>query len=125
MTLTREGATPSLIDRIAGDTTVVELHGEIDVRAVLSVRARLDGLTSGPGPDVTVDLGAVTFIDCSGLGLLCRARNRTLLRGGRFRLVTDDDRILRLLRLAGLGGVFEVLPGRASASARPEPETTP
>ncbi|MEV8550191.1 STAS domain-containing protein [Streptomyces glaucescens] len=125
MTLTCDGIKPSLTDRIAGDTTVVELHGEIDLRAVSSARARLDALTSDPRPDLTIDLGAVTFIDCSGLGLLCRAHNRTMLRGGRFRLVTDDDRILRLLRLTGLGAAFEVVPAQPAVPAPPGPDTTP
>ncbi|WP_445281594.1 STAS domain-containing protein [Streptomyces sp. DSM 118148] len=55
-----------------------------------------------------LDLRPATFIDCAGLGVLCRARNRALARRGRMRLVAESTSFTRLLRLSGLGGVFEV-----------------
>ncbi|MFK4105320.1 STAS domain-containing protein [Streptomyces sp. NPDC019531] len=90
------------------DRTVVALHGEIDLFAVGSLSARFDALTAEGHPDLVVDLSAVTFIDCSGLGMLCRARNRVTARHGRLRLVTDSPGLLRMLRPVGLAGVFEV-----------------
>ncbi|MET8247675.1 STAS domain-containing protein [Streptomyces sp. NPDC005202] len=54
-----------------------------------------------------LDLRPVTFIDCAGLRLLCRARTRARARHGRLRLVTDGARFQRLLRLAQLADVFE------------------
>ncbi|MHC3472709.1 STAS domain-containing protein [Streptomyces sp. 7R007] len=94
--------------RVVAGTTVVALHGEIDLLAAPSLAARLDELTAAAACDVVLDLRAVSFIDCSGLGVLCRARNRVLARRGRLRLVTADPRFLRLLRPVGLAGVFEV-----------------
>ncbi|WP_327087529.1 STAS domain-containing protein [Streptomyces viridochromogenes] len=78
-------------------------------------------MASGPRPDLVVDLRPVSFIDCSGLGVLCRTRNRVLARRGRLRLVIGSSRVLRILRAAGLGGVFEVHPdlSRALAPAPP------
>ena len=49
------------------------------------------------------------FMDCSGLSVLCRTRNRVLALGGQLRLVSHDPRFLRLLRLTGLKGCFCVL----------------
>lgn len=95
-------------ERAVGGTTVVELHGDLDIRAALSLRACLDELTDAVRPDLVVDLSEVSFVDCAGLGPLCRARRRALERHGRLRLVTDDDRILRLLRGTGLKDVFEL-----------------
>ncbi|MFF7986108.1 STAS domain-containing protein [Streptomyces sp. NPDC007901] len=95
----------------ADGTTVVTLHGDIDVLAVLALRTALDALTSGPEPDLVVDLRAVSFIDCSGLGVLCRARNRIRSRQGRLRLIAPDDGFLRLLRRTGLDDTFELAPG--------------
>jgi anti-sigma B factor antagonist len=65
-------------------------------------------LTAGPRPDLVLDLRSVSFIDCAGLSMLCRARNRTTARGGRLRFVTGDTGFLRILRHAQLGGVFEI-----------------
>ena len=103
--------------RTVAGATVVALHGEIDLETAEPLRDRLDQLTSVDRPDVVVDLSAVSFIDCSGLGVLCRARNRTLERGGRLRLVSACPRFLRILRQVGLAELFEVHPDLGGAVA--------
>ncbi|MFJ9566196.1 STAS domain-containing protein [Streptomyces fuscichromogenes] len=120
--------------RSVGGTTVVTLHGELDVLAVLALRTALDALTAGPEPDLALDLRAVSFVDCSGLGMLCRIRNRIRSRHGRLRLVPPDHAFLRLLRRTGLNGAFELShpitgpgprqhgPRRAGTSAEHAPE---
>ncbi|MFI6010057.1 STAS domain-containing protein [Streptomyces sp. NPDC051243] len=102
---------PGLSVRADAGTTVVELRGEVDLFAASHLAARLDALSSGTCPDLVLDLRGVSFIDCSGLGVLCRTRNRILARQGRLLLVTDSGRFLRVLRIAGLAGVFEIHPG--------------
>jgi anti-sigma B factor antagonist len=108
-------------ERPACRNTVVELHGEIDILAAPSVTAHLDTLTSAGRPQLVVDLRSVTFIDCSGLAALCRARRRALSRGGSLRLVVDDPRVLRILRLTHLSRAFEVydsLPGTSAMTMK-------
>jgi anti-sigma B factor antagonist len=106
-----------------GGTTVVTLRGEIDLATAVPLSARLDALTCDPHPDLVLDLRRVSFVDCAGLATLCRTRNRVRARHGRLRLVTDSSRLLRVVRAAGLGGVFEVhsdlrdVPDRTSAAA--------
>ncbi|MFE1312782.1 STAS domain-containing protein [Streptomyces sp. NPDC058755] len=102
---------------------VVPLHGEIDLLTLPALSQRLDALTEDPRPDLVLDLRPVAFIDCAGLGALCRARNRTLARQGRLRLVSDTPGFLGLLRATGLSGVFEVLPSPPPASV-PDPDGT-
>lgn len=102
------GHAPCQSERTVGGTTVVVLRGEIDILTAPAVAARLDALTAGPHPDLVLDLRPVTFIDCTGVGLLCRARNRAMARDGRLRLVTDSACFLRILRGTYLSGVFEV-----------------
>lgn len=86
----------------------MELYGEIDILTAPSVMSCLDELTAPAHPDLVVDLRAVSFIDCAGLGLLCRARKRVLDRHGRLRLVSDSVRLLRVMKAAGLVGAFEI-----------------
>ncbi|WP_051790314.1 STAS domain-containing protein [Streptomyces sp. NRRL S-1022] len=97
--------------------TVLPLHGDIDLLTALALSARLDALTAHSCPDLVLDLRPAGFIDCAGLGVLCRARNRVLARRGRLRLVTDSARFLRMLRATGLWGVFEVQPRLPEAPA--------
>ncbi|QOV33742.1 STAS domain-containing protein [Streptomyces ferrugineus] len=102
--------TPPLSVRVVAGTTVAEPRGEIDLLAAPALMARLDALTADECPDLVLDLRAVTFIDCSGLGVLCRTRNRVVARQGALRLVSRSARFLRLLRITGLTGVFEIHP---------------
>ncbi|MFF7969888.1 anti-sigma factor antagonist [Streptomyces sp. NPDC007905] len=96
--------------RVPCEATVVPLHGEIDLLTAPVLSERLDALTAHPCPDLVLDLRPVAFIDCTGLGVLCRARNRVLARRGRLRLVADSTNFLMLLRATRLADVFEVLP---------------
>ncbi|MER5796128.1 STAS domain-containing protein [Streptomyces sp. NPDC001980] len=98
-------------------TTVVTLHGELDLLAIPVLSTVLDSLTAGAEPDLVLDLGPVSFIDCSGLSLLCRVRSRVRSRIGRLRLVAPDGSFLRLLRCTGLVGAFELYPGLPEALA--------
>lgn len=88
---------------------VLTLQGEIDLLTAPGVSARLDAATARPDTDLVVDLHAVTFMDCSGLSVLCRARERLLLGGGSVRLVVNDSAVLRLLRLTRLTEVFDTV----------------
>ncbi|MBO8187710.1 STAS domain-containing protein [Streptomyces spirodelae] len=99
---------PRCTERGDGGVTVVELSGEIDLRTAPPLIALLDALTAGPRPDLVLDLRPVTFLDCSGLRLLCRARNRAVERHGRLRLITESRRFRRIIQHARLTGVFEV-----------------
>lgn len=108
MAHTHTGTMPSHTERTVGDTTVLELHGEIDIRTEPALSARLDALTAAPGADLVVDLRPMSFIDCAGLRVLCRARNRVEARQGRLRLVTDSAGFRRMLRHTNLTDAFEL-----------------
>ncbi|WP_445516474.1 STAS domain-containing protein [Streptomyces sp. NEAU-174] len=95
--------------QVLGGVTVAEIAGELDIFAAGRIVARLDSLVQVRCPDLVLDLRPVTFLDCAGLSLLCRLRNRVLERDGRLRLVIADPRFLRLLRTVRLDDAFEVL----------------
>ncbi|MFF6782918.1 anti-sigma factor antagonist [Streptomyces sp. NPDC012510] len=97
--------------RRIGPFTVVEVSGEIDMASAGFVAEHLTAAaTGGAEPDVLVDLRRVTFFDCSGLRVLCRAEATARARGGRLRLVSDQLRMRQLLRAARLLRRFPPLP---------------
>ncbi|WP_280875753.1 STAS domain-containing protein [Streptomyces pseudovenezuelae] len=105
--------------------TVVQLLGEIDIAVVLRITAAMDAATGRPHADVVIDLGPVDFLDCSGLGLLCRARRRVEERGGRLTLACPHPTIRRMLRIVDLSRIFaltatldEALRARRAGSGR-------
>ncbi len=54
------------------------------------------------------DLGAVTFLDSSGLSALIRARNAGLSTGKSVSLRALPARVVKVLRISGLDGVFVI-----------------
>ncbi|WP_030545078.1 STAS domain-containing protein [Streptomyces albus] len=101
-----------------GGCTVVELRGEMDIAAALDTAPHLDRATASAGSRLVIDLGPVTFLDASGLRLLCRVHRRVHARGGDLALVCDRPGILRVLDITGLGHRFRPVPTLAEALRR-------
>ncbi|MEU0744341.1 anti-sigma factor antagonist [Streptomyces sp. NPDC006134] len=107
------------------ECTVLEFHGEIDIAAAAEIAPRLDRETGRPGARIVLDLGRIEFLDCSGLRLLCRARQRVLDRGGQLHLVCTHALTLRVLRVTGLTRLLPPRPTleealeQAGAASRP------
>ncbi|MFB7506900.1 STAS domain-containing protein [Streptomyces broussonetiae] len=107
--------------RCAADgATLVTLSGEVDVLTAPALSERLDTLTADMCLDLWLDVRAVDFIDCTGLGVLCRARSRLLARQGRLRLVTGDAGFGLLRAGAALAVAAPVCGAAAFARARLE-----
>ena len=77
--------------------------GDLDVADVPALRGALQALLDDHPTTLTIDLAAVTFLDCSGLSVLVRANNdpsTDLL------LQSVPGCVRRLLQATGLDGVF-------------------
>ncbi|NDU78776.1 anti-sigma factor antagonist, partial [Actinomadura sp. DSM 109109] len=59
-----------------GDAVVVRLAGELDLYNANTVREELVSQTDRKPRRLVVDLGRVTFIDSTGLGVLIEGRSR-------------------------------------------------
>jgi len=94
--------------------------GDLDVESSPPLAACLAVLGDREVGTVTLDASGVTFIDCSGLGVLLRAH---ALLQGRLRLLSPSPAVLRLLRVLGLEERLTCVAGQA-ATRRPPPGTT-
>ena len=92
-------------------TTVLSVGGEIDLAVARSSSVWPACLEQSNG--IGLDLGEVTFIDSSGLGVLVRLRKEADAQSKPFSLVNTSPSVQRLLEVTGLGDIF-------SASAPPE-----
>ncbi|MEV0599545.1 STAS domain-containing protein [Streptomyces sp. NPDC050315] len=80
------------------------------VPGVFAACREAGGRSARPGEKaMVVDLRHVTFMDCSGLDLLCRLRDQVTARGGRLALMNLRPIVLRLLKLAALREPFELI----------------
>jgi anti-sigma B factor antagonist len=101
----RESAV-SGIDRRNG-AVVVSLAGELDLYNAEQVRSALLDACAGEPEMLVVDLGDVTFIDSTALGVLIEARSRMADRSG-FRLAAPGLETRRALEVSGLDRHFLV-----------------
>jgi anti-sigma B factor antagonist len=84
---------------------LVALEGEIDLAVQHDVEERLAegvALAAADGCDLYVDLGAVTFIDSTGLACIVRAAASLDASGHCVRLCAVPPLVLRLLELTGM-----------------------
>ncbi|WP_195911144.1 anti-sigma factor antagonist [Streptomyces kaniharaensis] len=88
---------------------MVRAGGEIDIATEPRLRHRL-GAAFEAHREVVLELPEVTFMGCSGLGVLVQARNQADRCGGRLVLRGVDRPVARLLKITGLSRRFAAGP---------------
>lgn len=56
----------------SGSQTVVQICGEMDIQSAAKLRDELLRVVHQHGPQITLDLMGVTFLDCAGVNVLVR-----------------------------------------------------
>jgi anti-sigma B factor antagonist len=91
----------------AGRVVVLAVCGDVDIATAPTLRDRLADAV-GAYPGVVVDLGAVPFLDSTGLGVLVAAQNRAKSAGASL-VIARPQRIVRnALRLVQVDTVIDV-----------------
>ena len=95
-------------ERRAGHVAILELSGRLTVndQPGLLKEAVTKAVQDG-ARHVLLDLSRVHYIDSTRLGEIISAHVTMARRGGHLRLVGTPERIMELLAIAGLEGVFE------------------
>ena len=97
-----------IIERQAGDVAVLTLTGEMTLDdGDLAYGRAVSDLTSRGIVKIVIDLGGVTYIDSSGVGMLAAKLKHVRERGGDIRLVHLTSRSQRLFGTMKLMLVFE------------------
>lgn len=104
-------AEPSLVvvASILDDALSLRLEGEADFSSTRASRTQpIDDLYRAlEGKDVLLDLSQLSFIDSGGLGWLLRLRAAAVARGRRVRVVGAHGPVERVLKLSGVGPLFD------------------
>ena len=107
----------SLDTRQEGAWTVVDVGGELDLSSAPALSSTLDSLIAGDASHVIVDLGDVSFMDSSGLGVVLEAFKAVTDSGGRMPLVVSDGPVSRLLEITGLTDQLDIHDSVSAAAA--------
>ena len=93
-----------------GGRTTATLRGEFDMAATFTLEPALEEAVGAPGVEtLTLDLGEVTFIDSTGVGVLLRVHEEAERRGIELAIEPGPPEVQRVFAVAGL---TEVLPFR-------------
>jgi anti-anti-sigma factor len=91
-----------------GTTLVLTVEGELDLAAASTWDdAVVVHLDRGPA-QIDVDLGAVTFMDSSGLGVLVKLRSWADGHDARLQLLRVPRNVLRVLEFSGVVELFAI-----------------
>lgn len=95
---------------IHNGTMTVNLSGELDHRMAAGIRSELDALIDQSRVRRLVfDVGGLTFMDSSGIGLLIGRYKRVSRRGGSVAVTGPDRRVDKLFQMSGVYQVIERL----------------
>ncbi|HEX6324715.1 MAG TPA: STAS domain-containing protein [Vicinamibacterales bacterium] len=97
-------------ERRDGGTVTLALSGRVTVNDSPGLlKDAATALAAEGVRDVVVDLEDVRYIDSACIGEFIAAQITLGRRGARLRLTRVPDRIMELLKLAGLDGIFEIV----------------
>ncbi|RFU43322.1 anti-sigma factor antagonist [Actinomadura logoneensis] len=88
------------------DLTVVKISGEIDVFTSPRLREMLLDIIDNGGTYLVVDLGEVTFLDSTGLGVLVGIYHRLRARDGSMSFMGVNERVRRVFHVTQLTKIF-------------------
>ena len=96
------------VDTYPNDAAVISLTGRLDLVSAPEFKENLDQLVINGTQLLIIDLGALDFIDSSGLGAIIGALKTARQAGGELRLVNPQEQARKILELTTLDKVFQI-----------------
>jgi anti-anti-sigma factor len=96
---------------------LVTVSGDVDAASAHLLRRAFDGLVADGEHRFVIDLGAVPFMDSSGLAALVQLFKRVRIGEGDVRICALQPAVLRVFELVRLTRVFELFDDAAAACA--------
>ena len=92
-----------------GATAVVRVEGDIDLGSAGLLQRSLVTVVDSGAQCLVLDLGSVSFLDCSGIRVLLGARDLARARGGWLRLEQVPAGVRRILQLTRTQELLDVI----------------
>jgi len=100
----------------SGGVTILALDGALLLdEGELVLRDSVDRLVAAGRPHIVLDLARVDRMDSAGIGMLVCKYLSALRKGGRLKLLHLRPRLLEMLTITRLAGVFEIFENEQDA----------
>jgi anti-anti-sigma factor len=86
----------------------IAVNGELDASSARLLDETVEWLRRDGHRQITLDLDALTFLDCSVLGVLVRSHQALRAAGGQLTLIRPTEAATRLFRLTGLDRELDI-----------------
>lgn len=96
---------------VIGSTTMVSLHGELDIQHEPQVAASFARVLDRHPAALAADLRGLTFMDSTGAHALLNAETRCLTEDTPFFVIRGCVAVDRVLTVLGLDRLFKILAG--------------
>jgi anti-sigma B factor antagonist len=115
-TFTRGEAHVEIVERLAGDVTILELKGKLALGdGAELLRNSVNTLTGQGRVKLVFHLEGVPFVDSAGLGEIVRAHTAAKRLSGALKLVKPTQRIVDLLTITKVRNILEVFDSEDAA----------
>lgn len=99
-----------VVAQVQGTTGMVRLEGRFTFEGNQAFKAATDPLMETPGlVQIHLDLGAVSYMDSSSLGMLLVLRERAQAKGQTILLVKPSPCVYAILNVVQFGKLFQIL----------------
>ena len=93
---------------IQGRVLIAAPEGELDHYQAERIRTQIDTSLEKPTcKHLVLDMGKVSFMDSSGIGMIIGRYKKAETRGGQMILANMDERVERLFEISGLAKILK------------------
>jgi len=104
--------------RTQSEVKIIKLRGRLNLgESVDRMRETFDDLVNAGATRFVIDLGEVSMIDSSGIGLLVRCLTAAKQNAGSLKLLNPSKFAVQTLRMTGLLSLFETFEDQEQAVA--------
>lgn len=108
----------TITERQAGDVTILDMNGKVTIgEGSVALRTTIRRLLAEGKGKILLNLGAVGYIDSSGIGELVSSFTAVNKEGGTLKLLNLTQKIQDLLAITKLLTVFDVFEDEGEALA--------
>ena len=102
-----------VLEEMADDVTVLEVHGRLDSTTAKQLGSRLTALVQADRRAILVDLENIAYISSTGFHVLITANQAAAERQGRFALCGVNGEVRRLFEIGSFDELFLICRTRA------------